>query len=302
MTASNFRFIRNLTGGVRIRRITEENRGRFSAYLDNDPEYMEEYGEYELADFGLEAEGEPVAAISLAVVDDHVVIANILVDKNRRHMGYGSALLVRAKEYAIECGCSFAAFELFKDTKSFMPFFRENGFYPVEDREAEGFPVVWEESFEIDSIEVGEEEETAEAVKAMPVFTEIIVPKLMRLKRFLQSDGADGEVVTGENACLWTDCGVYDVQLSYLVRDNALRQFYLVFSTFIKYEASDEKLFDLCRAVNDDAFFATAIPGEGGLILRYVLMEASDFVDEPTFIGTLDEFKNEADKVLARIE
>ncbi len=302
MTTENFRFIRTIGDNVRVRRITSSDRTEYAALLNTGKRKSETFEDYEIQDFGLEADGAPAGAMSLILMDDHVVVTQLFVKEEDRLLGYGSRLLVKAKETALEAGFTNAAFELDPKRKDLIRFFNENGFFEVESEEDEGIALVWDEAAELFDRSEFDAEEATKAAETMPPFLDVIVPKLMRLKEFLQRDGIDTELVSGEKTYLWLDFETYDIQISYLPADSSLREFALIFSSFVKTERSPEETQKLCQEFNAASFFATAIPTEGAIMLRYAFPETAVPVNEITFLSMLSEFCSETEKAYARIE
>ncbi len=151
MTGENFRFVRHLTRPVRIRRIREKNREEYRAFLKEDPAFREEFRGREMEDFGLIYEGEPAGAIRLATVEDHLEVADLQVKETLRPMGFGSALLIKAKEYAMEQGFSLVAAGIPDDREDLITFFEENGYFPSTEGD-EGTVMIWEEEAETEEL------------------------------------------------------------------------------------------------------------------------------------------------------
>ena len=300
MTKVNYRFKRRLTESNRIREINEKNYGDFKQFLKSASELSEDYEGVTIKAFGLEVFGEPVGAIQLISLEDNIEVINICVSPDELRMGYGSLLLIKAKEYAMEQGFTSAAVAIPDDKEDLLPFFTGNGFFPGEEEEG-GLVVVWEEDFEKESLLSEDEEETLEAAENVPPMAAFLVPKLMRLKAILESEGISSEVVSGEQLYLWTDCENYDIQVSYLVEDSTFSKVYLLFSSFTELEASDTEKMSICRDLNKTCLFATAFPAPDGIAMRYALTEAGGPVDQTLFTETLSEFRAEVETIIARL-
>lgn len=293
MTRENYRFVRTLFDRRRIIRIDPEKLPGVDAYLRNDEDFLEEYKGYDLTVF-CALDGEtPAGCIELTLLDDHVVVAHICVDDSKRNEGYGSLLLIKAKEYAMELGLSMVTAELPAGDPDIGYFFSENGFYPTEDEE-EGSVAVWILEDERSDFLEDEKNEAEAAVAEVTPDEAILVPKLMRLKGFLQQEGVDAEIVTGEKPYIWADYGTYDLQITYLEADIRYERLYITFSAFAETEEAEGK--SLCDRINFSNYFATAIPAEGGIILKYTLAETRRPIEEESFLSAIYEFRSEVER------
>ncbi len=300
MTKVNYRFKRRLTESNRIREINDKNYDDFKQFLKSASELSEDYEGVTIKAFGLEVFGEPVGAIQLISLEDNIEVINISVSPDELRMGYGSLLLIKAKEYAMEQGFTSAAVAIPDDKEDLLPFFTGNGFFPGEEEEG-GLVVVWEEDFEKESLLSEDEEETLEAAENVPPMAAFLVPKLMRLKAILETESMASEVMTGEQLYLWTDCGEYDVQISYMVEDETFSKVFLLFSSFTELEASDTEKMEICRDLNRMSVFVTSFPAPEGIAMRYTLAEPAGPVDQDLFVETLTQFRAEVEMAIARL-
>ena len=297
MTTENHRFVRKMRDALRIRLVDDKNSKSYERFLKEGAKLTQGYGGAETISFGIENEGTPAGAMKLFISDGNVIVGSVYVDEEERLQGCGSSLLVRAKEYALERGLKVAACELPADQEELKPFFEKNGFYYDEDEEADGFAMIWEEEFETEVVTMEDRSDADRLAINLDPMTTIMVPKLMRIQEFLEEEGFDAEVITGEKNYVWADRGNYDIQISYLSDNGPLRDFYLIFSSFISIDdASEEELLLKCTEINKSAYFLTAIPDEGGVMLRYTLAEAVYPVTEEAFFTTLLAFDAEVKK------
>ena len=140
-----------------------------------------------------------------------------------------------------------------------------------------------------------------EAAENVPPIEAFLVPKLMRLKAILESDGITSDVVSGEKLYLWADCGNYDVQITYLAEDDTYSRVYLMFSAFTELESSETEKLTICKDLNRQSLFATAFPAPEGIAMRYTLAEAGGPVERELFVETLSEFRAEVEVIIARL-
>jgi len=299
MTSENHRFVRKMGNALRIRLVDDKNSENYERFLKEGAKLTKGYEGAETISFGIENEGTPAGAMKLFVLEGNVIVESVYVDEEERLQGCGSTLLVRAKEYALERDLRVVACEVPADQEDLLPFFEKNGFYHDEEEESDGFAMIWEEEFETEAV-IQENRFDAQrlAVNLDPLMT-IMVPKLMRIKDFLEEEGYDAEVITGEKNYIWADHGDYDIQISYLPDGGPLRDFYLIFSSFISMEdAAEDELLLKSNEINKSAYFLTSIPDEGGIMLRYTLAEAVYPITEETFFTTLSAFEAELKKAL----
>ena len=299
MTKENFRFIRKLKDSVRIRRINSENEKAYSVFLRSDDDFLEDYGDTDLISFGVEDDDNPAGAIELAVSDGNIEIASVFVDEKMRRRGLGSALLVKAKEYTMECGFELAGAAVSTDDAGVVEFFRENGFFWNGTMEEDPI-MVWIENIEMSEVLEQEENEVIETAGEVAPMAAILVPRLERLKGFIQNEGLDSEIVASENLYLLTDCNSYDVQISYFIEDESFSNIFVMFNAFFEFEGSLSDAKDICSEINSRSFFVSAFPIEGGINLKHTLAEGAIPIEETVFLAAFEEFCKETEMEITR--
>lgn len=290
MTKDNYRWIRRMTDERRIRRINPKKPGAFGDFLDK--EMFDFLADEPMCVFGVEEEGEAMGAIALAMDEEFIEIVDVRVKETARRVGFGSALLMRAKQYAMEQADGILAAEMdperMDDEEEMLAFFLENGFYRADRLSEDGIAMLWDAQFSLSQAQ-REDAVIVENAAANEPMAAVVVPKLMRLREILQEDGKNCELIDGAHPHLWVDENGQDLQISYLARDPRFDFFSLIFSAFLPHEGDVDEIKEAAAAINKNAFFISAYPTEEGIALRYALPEANAPVDDAVFLTAYSE-------------
>ncbi len=304
MTGENWSYIRRMQSGIRLKKVNSRSIDSFKSLMERSSDILSKYSKntaYEV--FGIETGGEAAGIIALSPSDDLVEILWLLVDEDKRHQGYGSRLLIKAKEYARELGCDFVG-GMFPDNvtieeiKECEVFFLKNGFYRG-DALSKGNPsVLCDLDAEIEDELEEDDDYVLDLARELEPLAAITVQKLQRLKGMLQEDGATCDIVLGEDkAFLWVQGDPFDLQISLLTRDSAFEVFFYTLSSFVESEADEEELKEIVLRINSSGSFITATASEGGIVLNYTLLECGFPIDERSFMMTYAQFGEEVTRI-----
>lgn len=307
MTRENIRFIRKMQSGIRIRKVSKNNADSYKALMNASKEAMKDYYKqttYKV--YGIESEGDPAGIICITEGEEMLEVLWLLVAEEKRRNGLGSALLIKAKEYAIERGLGFVG-ALYpdnikgEDISSLDSFFEENGFY-MTDKLSEGErSAVCDLNGEIEDFLEEENDDVQRVAEEVPPMAALIIQKLQSLKEVLQENGRDAELVLSERAFLWAGNDTADVQVSIVARNMDQGEYELVFSSFVEVDDKDQDLSQVAADYNSLGFIATAVAQEGGIVLNYKLLESGSPVDERVFLATYTDFLEAVTGLMARL-
>jgi GNAT superfamily N-acetyltransferase len=304
MTGENWSYIRRMQSGIRLKKVNSQN-------IDSYKTLMEQYSDIlskssrntDVEIFGIESEEGAAGIIVLSPSEEIVELLWILVDEDKRHQGYGSKLLIKAKEYARELGCGFVggAFAdnlTVADVNRIEAFFLQNGFYR-SDRMSKGHPsVLCDLDAEIEDVLEDEDDDTLDIAGELEPLATITVQKLQRLKEMLQESGNTCDLVFGEGkAFLWVQDDPFDLQISLLTKDSKFEVFFYTLSAFVGSEEGEEELKETVLRINSSGSFITAITSEGGIVLNYTLFECGFPIDERSFLTTYAQFREEVMRI-----
>ena len=307
MTKGNNRFIRKMQTGVRIRRVTEGNIGKYKGLISSSSQVLSEFyvdTTYEM--FGIEQASEPKGIICLSKGREMIEVLWLLVDPMERRLGYGSELLIKAKELAIELGfdyvgASYPENASDEEVPALDSFFTQNGFFRTDEL-SEGEPaVICDLVSEIEEVSEDEEDDLSDMAQDVPPMAALFIERLQRLKEALEVDGTDAEVILGEKAFLWADQGESDVQITITARNAAFEVLAISFSTLIQSDKDPKELSEFAVNFNIMGYLPTAVATEDGIVLNYMMLESGFPVDERVFLATFSEFRESVIDVSARL-
>lgn len=307
MTRENMRFVRKMQSGIKIRKVSKDNVDRYKALMNASKKAMKDYyKQTAYTVFGIESEGDPSGIICLTEGEEMLEILWLHVAEEKRRLGLGSALLVKAKEYAIERGLDFVG-ALYpediqiKEIENLDSFFRENGFYMTDKLSDVERSAICDLGGEMEDFLEDEDDENQDMAEELPPMAALIIQKLQRLKEILQADGRDAELVLGDRAFLWAGNDTADVQVSIVARNMNQGIFEIAFSSFVEGEGTAKKLAEASEDFNKLGFIATAVAQEGGIVLNYKLLESGFPVDERVYLATYSDFLEAVAGLIARL-
>lgn len=300
MTEENWNYIRRMQSGIRLQKVNSQNIDRYKALMVQSSDILSKYYKNTSYDvFGIESAGEAAGIIVISPEEDVFEILWILVDEGKRNQGFGSRLLIKAKEFALESGCGFVggAFPedlTLEDVDNLEGFFRQNGFYRG-DNLSNGEPsVLCDLDAELEDVLEDDDDDTQDLARKLEPLAAITVQKLQLLKEMLQEEGTACELVLSENkAFLWMQEEAFDLQISVMIKDSAFEVVYYTLSAFAGSEAGEEVLKEAALSINNSGSFITAMASEGGIVLNYTVLECGFPIDKRSFLATYTEFREE---------
>ena len=304
MTRENWSYIRRMQSGIRLKKVNDQSIDRYKNLMERCSDILSKYtGNDSCEIYGIESEEEAAGIIALSPSDDVVEILWLFVDEDKRRQGYGSKLLIKAKEYARELGCGFVG-GVFTDVLTivdisrFEAFFLQNGFYRGDEL-SQGRPSVFcDLDAEIEDVLEDEDDAALEMARDLDPLSAITVQKLQRLKEMLQENGTACDLVLGEGkAFLWAQEDPFNLQISLLTGDSTYEVFFYTISAFAGSEADEEELKETVLRINSSGSFITAVSSEGGIVLNYTVLECGFPIDERSFLMTYAQFVEEVMRI-----